>query len=360
MSGRYPLLKFVVFAAVCAVFAAWLVMMIGNLDPFQATSGYEAVFEDATGLLANDEVKISGVPVGRVEDVHLERGRAVVNFSVRDDIALGDETTVGIRWRGIIGLRFLYLYPDGEGELEEGHRFPPERTFAPASVAEALERITPVMRALEPEVQNRMMEALQEALVGQEEEIQRLIDETGDLTHTLASRDAAIGRLLENGAVLMDSLAARDDQVRRMIETFANTSETVAARNDEIEAIITQLADAQAELRRMVEVNDGDIRGALDALDDITAILAVSERNLEDVLKYSGEGIVSYHLISRWGQWFNIRIAGASEGENTFTTERGAELPPRRSREGGAQSTSSSLADLFGNAPAATRAGGGT
>ena len=34
MSGERPLVKFVIFALVCTVFAAWLVLTIGNIDLF--------------------------------------------------------------------------------------------------------------------------------------------------------------------------------------------------------------------------------------------------------------------------------------------------------------------------------------
>lgn len=363
MSGTYPALKFAAFAVVCAVFAVWIVTMIGNLSLFESHTSYEAVFDDATGLLENDEVRIAGVPVGRVDSVTVERGRAVARFSVRDDVELGQDTTVGIRWRGVIGLRYLYVYPDGDGALEPDHRFPPERTFGPASIAVALERITPVMRSLEPEVQNLFLEAMEEALVGREEEIQSLIHEAGSLTQTLAGRDEEIGRILDNAAVLMDVLAERDDDVRAMFSSFAESAELIASRNDRLEAFIVQLADTQSEFRRLLEANEGEIRGVLAELDDVLEVLSAHEDELEDVLKYSGEGIVSYHKISRWGQFFNVRFVGVSASEDEVGDDgRGAELPPRREfqdtsdddpdrvpdpRQG--SGSSASMAGLFGS-----------
>ncbi|MDX1658825.1 MAG: hypothetical protein R3343_08400, partial [Nitriliruptorales bacterium] len=62
-------------------------------------------------------------------------------------------------------------------------------------------------------------------------------------------------------------------------------------------------------------------------------ILSVNHRNLEEIFTTTGQGIVAYHRISRWGQWFNIRVPGYSEGECTIDTERGAELPPRNDQQ---------------------------
>jgi phospholipid/cholesterol/gamma-HCH transport system substrate-binding protein len=353
MSGAYPTLKFAIFSVICALIGFWIISMIGNVRVFESDVTYEAVFDDATGLLENDEVKVAGIAVGRVDSVEVERGQAVARFRMRDDIDLGEDTTVGIRWRGLQGLRFLYVYPQGDGQLEEGHRFSSERTFAPASIAVALERITPIMRSLEPEVQNTFLRAMEEALVGRETEIQQLIAEAGSLTQTLADRDTQIGRLLENAATVTGALAQRDDEIRSMLASFANSAELIASRNDQLEALIVQLSDNQSELRRMLDANEADVRGILAELEQITTILSDNRENLEDVLKYSGEGIVFYHRISRWGQFFNVRFVGVTVGEDreTFVSDgRGSEPPePRRERQDtGGGGTPPQMSSFFG------------
>jgi ABC-type transporter Mla subunit MlaD len=119
------------------------------------------------------------------------------------------------------------------------------------------------MRALEPEVQNVFLQAMEEALVGRELEVQDLVAEAGSLLQTLAARDDQIGRVLENAAEFTTELAQRDDAIRDMLASFAGSAELIAERNDQLEALILQLGDAQAELRRMLEAGrerDAEIR----------------------------------------------------------------------------------------------------
>ena len=71
MSDRRPALKFGIFALVCALCAVWLISVTGNIRLFARTSSYEAVMEDATGLLKRDSVLLAGVRVGTVEDLSL-------------------------------------------------------------------------------------------------------------------------------------------------------------------------------------------------------------------------------------------------------------------------------------------------
>lgn len=329
MSGAYPLLKFGLFAAACLVGAAFLVMELGNIDLFEDRSVYEAAMPDAGGLLVNDPVKIAGVEVGKVESIDVERGHAIVRFSVRDDRRLGDGTQIGVRWRNLLGLRFLYVYPDGEGHLEPGHRFEAEQIRTPPDLTAFLGRLTPVMRALDPEVSNIVVEALAESLSGREQEVQSLIASSGSLLNDLADRSEETGRAIEHGAELIDAYADRESELRDLISSFAEVAATVEERNDALVDAVTRIADAELELDRLVAENESDIRGTLAGLDGVGSVLSVNHDELQRIFAYTGTGIVQYHRISRWGQWFNIRVPGLSSGEETMATERGAEMPPR-------------------------------
>ncbi|MCK5746402.1 MAG: MCE family protein, partial [Oricola sp.] len=77
-----------------------LVIMVG-LQPQKlwamATSvRYQAVFAEAGGLSAGNNVKVSGVTVGTVSDITLERGAAMVTFSVNSAVPIGSDTTASI------------------------------------------------------------------------------------------------------------------------------------------------------------------------------------------------------------------------------------------------------------------------
>lgn len=324
--------KLLVFTVACILGAGWLVIQLGNIEPFAEKRTYEAELPDAGGLLVNDAVKIAGVDVGKVTSLRLERGRAIATFTVDADEELGRDTQVGVRWRNLLGLRYLYVYPSGDGELEEGYRFPVDAVRAPTDLSVFLRRVTPVMRALDPEVGNVVVQALSEALSGREQEVRDLVAEAGSFLDTVADHDEQVGRVLDNGARVVDAYAQREQQLRQLLDRFADVSTTVADRNDELIAAIQRIGDVEAELRRLVEVNEGDIRGSIEALDTISAILSVNHDAVEDLVTYTSTGIVQYHRISRWGQWFNIRVPGLSKGEETIETERGAALPPRGER----------------------------
>ncbi len=339
MNQRHPLLKFIVFGIACLLAAGWLIQSIGNLHPFTDFTGYAATFSDVQGLAVNDAVKIAGVSVGKVTDIGVDHGRAVVHFTVRRDVRLGKQSSVMVRWRNTIGLRFIYVQPAGEGTLPAGYRFPNEATSSPVDVNALLARMTPAMRALDPKITNVIVEELVKALKGREQKVRSLVANAGDLFETLATRDAEVGRVLSNGATLMDAYAKREAQLKELVARFANVSESIASRNDVLVQTVDELTKAQGELERLLSTNEDDIGGLLDGLDVVSKILSANHDNLEKIVTWTGTGIIQYHRISRWGQWFNIRVPGVSEGEDVISTERGASMPPRQGGGGGSQTS---------------------
>src|SRR5947209_18862987 len=103
--------KLLLFFAVCAVLTAYLASTIGNIHLFEHTYRLTATFDDATGLLRADNVKVAGVVVGRVNSVKIDQGRAQVAFSVNDSVKVPADSQVAIRWRNLIGERYRYIYP---------------------------------------------------------------------------------------------------------------------------------------------------------------------------------------------------------------------------------------------------------
>ncbi len=344
MNDRFPGLKFLAFTVVCLLFSAWLVATIGNVSIGGRTQ-YAAVFEDVTNLLPNDQVKVAGVSVGKVKSIEVQPGgTALVRFEVDNGVKVPDDSSIEIRWRDVIQLRFLYVVPGTGEQAEGGTTFPLEQTAAPADLNQLLQRLTPVMDALDPAVANLVVEAFRDALVDNVSQVRELIEDGADLTQTLASRDDQLRRLLANSATVLDAYASREAELRELLESFSDVAETVAARNDTVEDAVVSLADAQAQLRRFVEANDGNLRGALDELDAITSVLSVNRDNLENIVTTLGRGLVSYHRVSRLGQWFNVNGVGFSFDEEEISSQRGGHLPEETAVR---SSRSTSLAPFF-------------
>lgn len=325
-------IRVVAFAIVCLLCLAWLIAMIGNVDWFASRDSYEAVVADVGGLLVDDEVSVSGVRVGKVEAIDVERGNAVVTFAVDDHVAIGADTVVRVRWKNAIGTRVLDLDTAGDTRVEPGHRFGLAQTRPPADLDTFLARANPMLQAIDVELSNRLMRELGDALEGREPRIQRLVDEAAEVLDVVATRDEAVATALRDGATLADAYVERRDALEQVLSDAAELGEGLSQRTDVLLDAVSALAAAQDELDALVDDNDATIRALLADVERITGILDEQHDDVQRILETTGPAIVQYHRISRWGEWFNIRAPLLSQGEEEISSERGAELGPRQER----------------------------
>jgi len=113
-----------IFVLICLISAGYLTLQLGDLQVFSSDyTQYKARFSGVGGLVEGSEVRISGVNVGRVDDIRLDRDRfaVIVTFGVEKGIKLSDDTMASVKTRGLIGDKYLHLSPGGSGiYLEPG------------------------------------------------------------------------------------------------------------------------------------------------------------------------------------------------------------------------------------------------
>lgn len=116
--SRSPLRDFIVGLFVLAGMGAvaYLSMSVGNLS-LRSQGGLEiyAAFDQTGGLKPRAPVVISGVKIGQVESIDLNRDfRARVKLDVQPDLKLPVDTTASIVTAGLLGDRYISLQLGGE------------------------------------------------------------------------------------------------------------------------------------------------------------------------------------------------------------------------------------------------------
>lgn len=83
----------------------------------------QARFQNATGVKAGSQVEISGVQVGQVDTITLDKERqvALVKMKINKGITLSDDVIASVKTSGLIGDRYIKLSPGGsEDVLKDG------------------------------------------------------------------------------------------------------------------------------------------------------------------------------------------------------------------------------------------------
>ena len=172
---------------------------IGNLS-FAASKQYKAVFSDATGVAKGDDVRVAGVKVGSVKGIEIfDRTRALVTFKVDKDQQLTDGTNATIRYRNLVGQRYISLAQGvgGPGVLKEGDTIPLARTNPALDLTVLFNGFKPLFAALSPADINKLSYEIVTVFQGEGGTLESLLSHTASVTSTLASRDQVIGSLID-------------------------------------------------------------------------------------------------------------------------------------------------------------------
>lgn len=307
-------LKFGAFVAVCLFFTGYLAFTIGNLDvrdPLgRDTYTLHATFDDVTGLLVDDNVKVAGVVVGKVTKVGVEDGKAVVDLAIDNDHRGIPKagTSAAIRWRNLIGQRYVYLYPGEPGgeALRDGDTV--AATTSVIDLGELFERLGPIVTAIDPAQVNDLLETLTEALDGRTDAVGTALDDLATLARGLASRDEAIGRLVANLDTVAATLDRRDAQIDAMVTNLVALTESFADNTATLDAAITELGAFGTDLRGVLDGNATEIDRLLANLALVTDTVEGRLPQLDTFLAGFGDASAAIFRAGNRGEFLNQKI----------------------------------------------------
>jgi phospholipid/cholesterol/gamma-HCH transport system substrate-binding protein len=213
------LVKLLIFMLVTTLATGVLVVLIGNLD-FQSERTYKADFTDVTGLVKGDDIRIAGVKVGSVKDVQIkDRTDAEVTFSVADTSTVTKSSTATIRYRNLVGQRYVSL-TQGVGDtapMAQGQTIPLSRTTPALDLTVLFNGFKPLFAALTPADVNKLSYEVIQVFQGEGGNLQGLLQSTASVTSTLADRDQVIGEMITNLNAVLKTIGDRDQQLSDLI-----------------------------------------------------------------------------------------------------------------------------------------------
>src|SRR5215204_2300908 len=181
------LVRLLIFMVTTGLLTGLLVITIGNIS-FGATTTYKAEFVDATGVVNGDDVRVAGVKVGTVKDIEIvEENRALVTFTVDADTRLDESTHATIKFRNLIGQRYISLTQEGKAgdELEEEDTIPVDRTQPALDLTVLFNGFKPLFEALSPDDINKLSYEIVQEFQGEGGTLESLLGSTASLTQTL-------------------------------------------------------------------------------------------------------------------------------------------------------------------------------
>jgi phospholipid/cholesterol/gamma-HCH transport system substrate-binding protein len=292
----------VIAAMIMAAFRAQDLPLIGGGDT------YYAAFTEAAGLKANDEVRIAGVRVGKVENVELAGDHVKVTFRVDSGADFGGDTHAAIKVKTLLGAMYLALEPAGNGQLTEGAEIPVERTTSPYNVIDAFSGLAETSQKIDTDRLARSLTTLADLTRNTPEEFRAALDGVSRLSTNIAARDDQINTLLKNLKRVSDVLDARDQDIVGLMKDSDVLFRALVRRRQAVHNLLVSTSTLSKELTALVTQSRADLKPALIHLDNVVQVLNKNEDNLDNSLRLMAPFYRVFSNTLGNGPWFDTYI----------------------------------------------------
>jgi phospholipid/cholesterol/gamma-HCH transport system substrate-binding protein len=307
------LIKLLVFVAVTVLATGTLAATIGNFR-FGGSTTYHALFTDATGVMKGDDVRIAGVRVGEVKGVSVtrrhHRSLALVSFDVENDRPLAVSTQAQIRYRNLVGQRYIAV-SEGAGSsrlLGSDDVLPLTQTRPALDLTVLFDGFKPLFAALNPHDVNAFAMEVIRTLQGEAGDVNSLLTHTASLTSSLADRDAVIGRTVDNLNAVLGTVDARGKQLSNLIVQLNRFVSGLSQDRQAIGASLTNIANLADATSSLVQQGRPAIRDDVKQLGTVAGTLSDNKKVVAGVLQRLPNKLTTITRTATYGSWFNFYL----------------------------------------------------
>ena len=281
----------------------------GDLPVIGGGPTYYAAFSEAGGLKPNDEVRIAGVRVGKVNTIELDGDQVKVGFQVDTDSRFGTETGAEIKVKTILGSMYVALVPAGEGQLEEESTIPVSRTASPYNVVDVFEGLAERSGKIKVGQLSEALDTMANLTRNTPEEFQAALRGVSALSRNVAAKDAELNELLGNLRKVSEVLGERKDDIITLMRDSDVLFRALVARREAVHRLLVSTSQLSKQLTAIVRENRADLKPALDNLEGVVDLLNANRENLDQSLRLMAPFYRVFANTLGNGPWFDTIIA---------------------------------------------------
>jgi phospholipid/cholesterol/gamma-HCH transport system substrate-binding protein len=292
----------VIAAMILVAFKAASLPIIGGGDV------YYAAFSEAGGLKANDEVRIAGVRVGKVEEVELAGDHVRVRIRVEKDAKFGQESHAAIKVKTLLGAMYVSLEPAGDGQMNEGSEIPIDRTSSPYDVVEAFSGLAERSEDIDTDRLAESLTTFADLMRNSPEEFRAALDGVSALSANIAAKNEQINTLLGNLEKVSNVLDERDEDIIALMRDADVLFRALVQRRQAIHDLLVSTSRLSRELTLLVRQSREDLKPALTHLESVVQVLNKNEDNLDNSLRLMAPFYRVFANTLGNGPWFDTYI----------------------------------------------------
>jgi phospholipid/cholesterol/gamma-HCH transport system substrate-binding protein len=301
----------VVVGAISLAVVLGLILLAFNADKLPIIGGgttYYADFSEAGGLKANDEVRIAGVRVGKVDSVSLDGDHVKVAFRIDNGADFGTDTRAAIKVKTLLGAMYLSLEPAGSGQLPEGSEIPTSRTSSPYDVVQAFSGLARTSEQIDTHQLAQSLTTLADLTRNTPKNFRKALTGVSALSANLAARNEQIGTLLQNLRTVTTTLNDRDQDIVGLMHDSAVLFQALDKRRAAVHNLLRSTSQLSVELTKLVRQSRADLKPALTHLNTVVGVLNKDADQIDQSIRLLGPFYRVFANTLGNGPWFDTYI----------------------------------------------------
>lgn len=262
------------------------------VDEDEGSYRVTAFFERTPGLFENSDVDVLGVAVGKILSVQPVGTRVKVEMEISDEYKLPADAFAQIIPPSVISDRYVQIAPPYEGgpALQDGAVLGLDRTGIPAELDDVFAQLKKLLDAIEPGEKGepgalgKLIVQLDDTLSDREEDLQRALIDTSDLTSTLAESQDDLSDILVNLEGFFTKLATRADSIGDLNRNLAVVLTALAESRTDLEGTLHNVGDLTNELGDLVRDHRRKLGRDVELAAAITSAVLENRASVEESL----------------------------------------------------------------------------
>lgn len=303
---RLATIAAVALAVALVAGAAFLVRQV-----FFGPKTITAYFPTATGIYPGDEIRVSGVKVGKIDSIKPEGTQTKMTLQVDHDVPIPAQAKAVIVAQNLVAARYVQLTPayrSGDGPtMGDGGVIPADRTAVPVEWDDVKTQLSRLATELgpkgggEPGVSDtsvgRFIDSAANAMGGNGEKLRQTLAQLSGVSRVFAEGSGNIVDIIKNLQTFVSALRDSKDQIVLFENRLATLSSVLDDNRSNLDAALSNLSVAITEVQRFVAGTRNQTAEQVQRLGNLTQILVDHRLAFENVLHITPNAIANFNNI---------------------------------------------------------------
>lgn len=252
-----------------------------------------AYFDRTVSLYEGSEVRVLGVPVGRIESIVPEGTQVKVTMTYDPEVDLPVDAKAMIVSPAIVGDRFVQIGPafeEGDKALPDDAELEVEGEI-PLELDQIYANLDRLTVALGPEGANAdgaltdLLEVTARNFGGEGEQFNQTVQDLGKLSTTLDNNKEELFGAAAELQQFITTLAENDSTVREFNDSLARVSTLLADEREELAGSLRNLGSALEEVGSFVKENRSILKQDIKGANRVAKVLVKQRAALDETLR---------------------------------------------------------------------------